>query len=583
MQSGRVCAVVSAGVVLVGCSSPMERTDEAALRESLLSSHRQFLESVSAGPVVKVSRDASDVESALSEDRRRELDAMSGLDAYEGKTVETGGDLLGRKEDEVVELPLSRAIGLAVQNNLDLRVARLSPAIAEAQVVQAQAQFDAVFFTNLDYSNTDRPGIAPATFFGTGGDRQAQSAQLTTGIRQPLLATGGTLTAQTSFTRVSEDPSFDGVSPFYRADVILGLRQPLLRNFGGDIARSNIVLAKNARRSATEQLREDLITIVTNVEQAYWNLVFTRQQLLIQQQLYNRTLEERDRLRERLDFDVSPVRFTEANSLVELRRADVIRARQQWRVASDQLKRLINAPDLPLAEETLLRGVDQPVDEPVSFSLLDTVTTALRERPELRQSVLSIRDASIRQRVADNARLPQLDLTASVGLNGVAEKAIGEAYDDAREADFIDYLLGLEFEQPIGNRSADALYSQRQLERRQAVGDYQRTAQDVVLDVKNAMREIVTQYELIGAARAARRAAAENLRAIQAQEDAGVALTPEFLLDLKLQAQQRLADAESQEARARADYMTAISQLYAAMGTTLQRNRIEFDEPTDTE
>ena len=55
-----------------------------------------------------------------------------------------------------------------------------------------------------------------------------------------------------------------------------------------------------------------------------------------------------------------------------------------------------------------------------------------------------------------------------------------------------------------------------------------------------------------------------------------MALTPEFLLDQKLNTQQRLADAEVQEVRALSDYATAIAQLYQVTGTLLDRNGIEI-------
>ena len=97
-----------------------------------------------------------------------------------------------------------------------------------------------------------------------------------------------------------------------------------------------------------------------------------------------------------------------------------------------------------------------------------------------------------------------------------------------------------------------------------------------MLDVKVALRNMQTSYELIGATRAARRAAADNLRAIEVQEASGVALTPQFLINQKLSTQERLADAEVQEASALSDYHNAIAALYQSAGTLLERNHIEF-------
>jgi len=118
---------------------------------------------------------------------------------------------------------------------------------------------------------------------------------------------------------------------------------------------------------------------------------------------------------------------------------------------------------------------------------------------------------------------------------------------------------------------------QRRLERQSSVLAYQRQAQDIVREIKNALREVHTSYELIGSTRAARRAAADHLRAIEAQQDAGMALTPEFL-DLKLRAQSRVADAEIQELDALTGYNNAVTALHRAMGTLLERNGINFSD-----
>jgi outer membrane protein TolC len=315
------------------------------------------------------------------------------------------------------------------------------------------------------------------------------------------------------------------------------------------------------------------------VEEAYWNLVFQRQRLLIQQRLLARTVDTRDRVKQRQNYDATPAQITEANSFVESRRAELIRARQAVRRASDELKRLINAEDLNVADETLLMPLETPADLAFEFSLLDSVTTALNHRPEVKRALLEISDASIRQRVADNQRLPLLNITGTVRYNGVGNST-GDTYSTMAEGQFIDYLFGAEFAMPIGNREAEAAYRQRQLERRASVINYQRVAQDVVVEVKDSMREVTMDFELIGAERASRRAAAENVRALQEQEEAGEALTPEFS-DRKLRRLEALANAELRELQSLVDYQVAISNYYRTMGTLLERNAIDFIDPLD--
>ncbi len=562
-----------------GCAKPLERHTQEALRRQLIESHRAYLSATAAAPVIEMRRAASEVEEELvKEGRIGELDEMSGPGAYQQQKLDLGGDLMNVAESPKVTMTLKQAIQLAVQSNLDLQVARMRPAIADAQLVQAEAVFDAVLYTNFDWNKLDTPNPA-GPIAGLSGDRMEDTWNLATGVRKPL-TTGGTVFAQTGLSRVDEVPSVFAVNKFYRPDITLGIEQPLLRNFGTDVNRSEINLARNAATAERENLRDALLQTALNTEAAYWSLVFARQQLLIQLRLLDRTIEDRERLVSRREFDAAPVQITEASSFVELRRSDVLRARQALRTASDNLKRLIQSKDLPVAGEELILPADRPADAPLTYSLLDAVTTALQNRPELKVALLAIDDASIRQRVADNQRLPLLNLAFSTRVNGVAPD-IDDAYERLTEVDYVDYILGVQFEQAIGNRAAEAAYRQRQLERRAAVLDYQRQARDVVFDIKDALRQLMTTYELIGATRAARRAAADNLRAIQAQEDAGFQLTPEFI-NLKLQSQERLASAEIQEASALTDYNTAVATFFRTAGTLLQRNNIQFsDAPTD--
>ena len=90
-------------------------------------------------------------------------------------------------------------------------------------------------------------------------------------------------------------------------------------------------------------------------------------------------------------------------------------------------------------------ALDLPaVDEAITYSFLDSVLTAVRERPEIHRALLSINNTSIREDVADNGRLPQLDLRAQMRFSALGEDN-QEAYDGLTEGDFVDYLIGLAF------------------------------------------------------------------------------------------------------------------------------------------
>jgi outer membrane protein TolC len=578
----RAVAALLVALGVAGCTNPMDRSAEQRLRESVRNSHRAYLEAVAASPNIEISREQNRVETELTPERREALEAIGGPNAHRDKPLELGPDLRGRELTDTVAMTLQRAVQLAVEHNLEIAQARLLPGIAQTQITQAEAIFDAVAFVNVDIQDLDTPRPATPTAAGFFGTQQTETYSLTTGIRKTI-SSGGQLTFQTQVQRTEQNPSnFTADASqfsYYDANVLLGISQPLLRNFGADVTRSQIALARSARRQAVQDLRRTLLETVLNTEAAYWQLYFAQQRVLINRALLDRTAHDLEVLEERLriNFDVSPVEVTEARSVVSSVRADLIRARQDLRRASDQLKRLINAPDLPLSGETQVLALDAPADLPVNFNLLDAVATALRKRPELQRAVFEIDDASVRQMIADNQRLPELNLSAAIRYNGVDTNVEG-AYRELLEGGFIDYLMGVEFEVPIGNRGPEALYQQRKLERRAVVLAYRRQAQEVLLEVKDSLRTLFASYELIGATRAARLAAADNLRAFMEQERVGAALTPDFV-NRRLQAQQRLAIAELEEAQALAQYNTAIAQLYQSMGTLLERNNIDFRDP----
>ena len=96
-------------------------------------------------------------------------------------------------------------------------------------------------------------------------------------------------------------------------------------------------------------------------------------------------------------------------------------------------------------------------------------------------------------------------------------------------------------------------------------------------EIKEAHREVYSAWESIAAARQARYASEEALSAIEQREQAGQNLTPEFL-QLKLDRQSTLAEAQRAEAQAIARYNVALSNLEKVKGTLLRYNNIRMKE-----
>ncbi|HZW09642.1 MAG TPA: TolC family protein [Phycisphaerales bacterium] len=573
-------AAAGLALSLWGCASPLERQREQDLRRAVVDTIRTELSDAEQRPDPRVTQREYD---PLPIDERflPELENMAGPASRNFETVDYGPDLMGL-EARTVGLSLERAIRSAVRNNLEVQFAQLAPAISEADVIAAEAAFDWVLFSNFEWNEMDQ--VRPSTSFGiSSGFDQRQTVENTTGIRRAL-ESGGQFAIQNEL--LYSDFETTGLNytpdPATQAAIALRFDQPLLRNFGSDVALAQVRLNRNAERDAVARLRVQLLAAVNQTEQTYWQLVRAHHELAILQRHLERGLVTRGQLQARLEagLDVPPSQLADAVARVERRKSDITQARVVVRDTSDRLKVLMNDADFPVGSEALLAPLDVPVDEPLTYNLLDALTTAVQHRPEVDQAILSIDNTSIRQTVAANQRLPQLDLQVQTRFQGLDEDT--SAYDEVFDGNFVDYLVGLVFEQPIGNRAAEAQYVRRRLEREQAIISYKNTVQQIVRDVKSSLRAVVQNYQIIIQTRQSRIAATESLRTLQIENEQIRERSSERL-ELEFNRQDALANAERAEMEAITNFNSSVAQLYAAMGTALERSRIDLAVPTAEE
>ncbi|MEM8757637.1 MAG: TolC family protein [Planctomycetota bacterium] len=572
-------AVVCLAGLAAGCTSPNDAEREVLQRSVIDAIRREMIEAERT-PDYRLTDRPSTVETLrIPDDRLEELNELSGPGSYEGMADLFDRDLLS-EDQRAVRVSLERSIRSAAERNLNLQFQRLNPAVSEADLVQAQAAFDWTFFADGVYQFVDEP-ITSSTFFGTAF-QQIQQGDLSTGLRRQL-STGGNVQFDMTWTYQQNENDTIVIAPDPANFVTVGaqLTQPLLRNAGSDVALAQVRLAENTGRDTVQSLRASLIATLFQTEQAYWNLELAADSLRIQRRLLARGEQVRDIISNRIDLDATQAQIADARAEVENRRADVIRAQRTLRAASDALKVLMNDPELTIGSEIALLPADAAIDEPIRFSLADALTTAFDARPEVAQAIISLDSAGIQRQVAQNGVLPRLDANFEVRYAAIGATP-GEAFEEVWDGNFIDFVIGFAFEQPIGNRQANAALRQAQLQQIQAVTSYQNTIQQVTLEVKDALRDVTSNYELIEQTRTARVAAAENLRALQVQIETTGGYTA-FNLDQWLTRQQLLALAELEEAQALVAYNIAIAQLYAAIGRSIEHNRIEFLAPDSAE
>jgi outer membrane protein TolC len=511
----------------------------------------------------------------------------------------------------VLRLSLQEAVARALANSHQIRVAAYEPAIRATEILEAEGLFDTVLFARGDglseatgfngilYRNRDQPlgqpfGFGGVALAGGGGgtrggvndDQQQgrpgllqQEFAYRFGARQ-LLPTGTLLQVSQRMSHLETNNPFTNPNPQSTASISFSIRQPILRGAGLDYNRAPIFIGVNNKAIGTEEFRRQVILHLANVENAYWNLVLSRYTLVIQERLLEQQIRAATFL-ERRRNDVLEYIRDRAVASVEAARAAVLRARATVRDNQDRLKVLLNDPALPIRAEVEIIPTDPlsqavtVIDEPVRAAAL---AAALRNRPEIRQARLEIKNAAVREGIARNELLPLLDIVAETVPQGLRGQ-ISTAFRDQWKFAFQDWLFGLSLEVPVANRTARARHQRTQLIRDQFTEQLSLTIQNVYLDVTLALHNLESIQGEVVSRRAALEAAAAELAARTAVIAQGVPREGiPVALDLLIQSQDRLAIQAFQLYSSQVDYATGVVRLEQAKGTLLYYDNVELEE-----
>lgn len=523
---------------------------------------------------------AADVLSQMPDPRRapaifrQRLDALAAIPGQEPRVVQTYESVIKYAIEYLqrVHLPteremtLSECIRRALQHNFDIRAQSYNPAISQTQLVEAEAAFDAEMFLDFTYVNQDR---AVANEFDAG---QSEQRITSVGVRQ-LLPTGMNVSTRVQHTRVFTDFTFQTINPAYTTAFVTEIRQPLLRGFGLDVNRAQINIAAAQRDISTEQFIQQVRDILLNVETAYWNLVQARRtaSILAESVAQNRATYES--VLDRADFDATEVEIQNAKSGWDQRVVEFVEAVRSIRDAEDQIKVLLNDPELLLSRQVEIIPSDLPLVSPLQVDQLSDVRTALESRSEIRAARKSIDITRINVGVAKNQLLPQLDLSMTYTVEGVEDSA-DESLDRMTTNRFRSYTVGLNFSLPIGNRRARSANRRARLQESQAVAQLRSIMDQIVVEVNNAVRLLVVRWVQVPTQVDAVRAAERNLRALQARSQK---IDPPYL-QTELGAVEQLNNTRTRLLQIVTQYTTAVAQLERAKGTLLDYNNVTVED-----
>jgi outer membrane protein TolC len=347
------------------------------------------------------------------------------------------------------------------------------------------------------------------------------------------------------------------VDPRYESSLQLTFTHPILRNFGIEVNKAPIHQAQKSEEIAQQQLLQIILNTAFSVQEAYWALVFRIQDLGTQrasQKLAEDFLAE-NTVRVELGT-LAPIELVQAETRVKERERDVIIAEAAVREADDRLKEVLNVPETMGSWRLRLRPTDTAPFVPISSVVVEEkVALALRHRPDFIQSQLQVENREIDRLVAQNQRLPKLDIVGQASISGF-NGDIGGGVANLPDAEGYNWLIGLQFEYPLGNRLARSEVERRNLELRQARVDQRLVERTIVREIRQVARDIDTAIKRVEVARATTVLAQTQLEA--EQEKFRLGLSTSFNV---LEFQEALTRARSQEIQALSDYNIELARL----------------------
>jgi len=463
-----------------------------------------------------------------------------------------------------VRLSLRDCIERTLRNSYAIRATGYGPAIETTRVVEAEAQFDAVYFLNFSKEEQDRPSSSQiqSTF--------TDNRIFNTGVRK-LLATGSQVSASYAVTRTYTDLSFQTLNPAWFNQLIFELRQPLLRGFGLDYNRSQIELYKIDRRISMEQFRRDLQQTLLNVEQAYWQLKQVRADVVVLARLLAAFELIDEIIEKRREFDTYVIQRGQVQSRLQLREAEFVSRRARVFDQEDVLKALMNDPDLNLAADVEIIPTDEFTLDPLALDRLGEVQAALENRPELKESRLRVEQTRVALGAAKNQSLPKFDVAFRYFVDGLGGNW-DRAFSQLSENDYSEYYVLLEFEWPIGNRGPEAAVRRARLQQSQALATYAAQIERVIQEVHTAVRNVRVSFEQIPSALRSAQASLDQLEATKARQ---LSKDPANL-EVELTATEALATARTSLAAILFNYSVAIVTLEQLKGTLLKYDNVEL-------
>lgn len=510
--------------------------------------------------------------------------------------------------DMLRQRPLSTkdAIVMALENNKDIEVSRQNVRIAEFELQGARGYYEPRFTAQSYYESATVPNTS---IFSANQKTTTGTFVGNTGLTAGFPRFGTILTGSFNNSRVTSDNPITILSPQFGTNLSFTFTQPIFRGLRFDQPRRVIEIAKRNLSLTDTQFRQRSIDIITNVQRAYWDLVYALRNLQVQRDGVRDAKEQLEHNKRLVDEgQLAPIDIVAAETQVANIEMGVYEALELVNRAENNLKNLIsqNRSD-EIWNESLVPTDPVDLDAPRT-TLPEALGLALENRPEIELNDVQKDINAIDQRYYREQTKPQIDLTASYNSSGIGGSqnpnflnpltrsvclnpqspeciaaqqqqqaflqsigGAGTTFTDVFANKYPTFRVGLTFNLPLfGDKTAQANLGKSLVQSDQIKTQREQIEQIIQVDVRNALQAVRTSEARLRAAAISRGNSLKQYESEQRKLDEG-----QSDIYKVLERQTALMNAKSAELRAQTELNKAIADLQRATGNSLKANNVE--------
>jgi outer membrane protein len=492
-----------------------------------------------------------------------------------------GGSPAAAQSAEVA-LTLDEAVTRALERNLDIQVERLNPQAIDFTL----ASLRSIYYPIVSSTIGQRSQVNPPTSQLNGGQRVANDTlTYNAGVTQALPWGGGDFQVFWNNSRTDTTNIFANFNPSYVTNLNAQFTQPLLRGFGIDLTRQQLLVTRINRAISDVQLRGTITATLASVRNAYWELVFATASVGVARQslaLAEKLVEDNQA---RVEAGaMAPIDVVQAEAEAASRRQALAEIEATALTSELALKQLIVEGTQDSLWPARIIPSDRPAFLEEGVDVAAAVTAALDRRTDLVQARRQLEATDVTLRFLRNETLPTLDAVANYGLQGLGGTqfirqgsglgsvvigtvpgGFGDALDAITRRSYPTWNVALNLSYPVFGGAAHAQYARARVQRNQALAQIKALELRVATEVTNAGLQVQANLKRVEAATAARSLAQRQLEAEQSKFEVG--LSTNFFV---VQAQRDLQDAQNSALRALLDYQKSLVEFERAQETSLQ-------------